>query len=92
MTDIKKKTFEELTPEDCKELKIQFAPGCFDNFEGTQEELDEFITEITKMISSGEILERSRKLDFDELMETDPEYAEQLMKQLSPQSDPRKLQ
>ena len=40
MTDIKKKTFDELTPDDCKDLKIQFAPGCFDSFEGTQEELD----------------------------------------------------
>jgi hypothetical protein len=92
MTDIKKKTFEELTPKDCKELKIQFAPGCFDNFEGTQEELDEFISEITKMISSGEFLERSQPVDFDELMETDPEYAEQLMKHLSDQPDPRNLQ
>ena len=29
--------------------KISFAPGCFDNFEGTQEELDEVINEITKV-------------------------------------------
>ena len=24
-----------------KELKVTFAPGCFDSFDGTQEELDE---------------------------------------------------
>jgi hypothetical protein len=32
-----------------KKMKVEFAPGCFDNFEGTQEELDEFIKEITSM-------------------------------------------
>jgi hypothetical protein len=27
-------------------LKIEFAPGCFDHFEGSQEELDELIKSI----------------------------------------------
>ena len=27
-----------------KKLKIEFAPGCFDHFEGSQEELDDLIT------------------------------------------------
>lgn len=31
-----------------KKIKVSFAPGCFDNFDGTQEELDELITEIKK--------------------------------------------
>jgi hypothetical protein len=48
-------------------LKIVFAPGSFDNFEGTQEELDEFIAEITAMVQSGEILEKSRQLNVDDL-------------------------
>ena len=30
-------------------LKIEFAPGCFDNFEGTQEELDALIKEIQNL-------------------------------------------
>jgi len=30
-----------------KPIKIEFAPGCFDAFEGTQEELDSLIKEIT---------------------------------------------
>jgi hypothetical protein len=34
---------------DKKELKIQFAPGAFDNFDGTQEELDELLKEIHSM-------------------------------------------
>lgn len=32
-----------------KKMTVQFAPGCFDNFEGTQEELDAFVKEITSM-------------------------------------------
>ncbi len=66
------KKFEDLTPEDFKEVKIEFAPGCFDNFEGTQEELDELIADIKNMISSGAIHENSRRLteeDFDDLPE-----------------------
>lgn len=67
MTD---KKFEDLTPEECQDLKIVFAPGCFDQFEGSQEELDELIAEITQMVKSGEILEKSTSvedLDEDEL-------------------------
>lgn len=56
-----------------KELKIQFAPGCFDNFEGTQEELDEMVAEIQKMFEGKtpeELEAMSRPLsdeDFDDL-------------------------
>ncbi len=53
-----------------KPLKVEFAPGCFDNFEGTQEELDEMIAEIQRMAESGELFDRSVQLseeDFDEL-------------------------
>jgi hypothetical protein len=32
-----------------KTIKVEFAPGCFDQFEGTQEELDELIKEIQGM-------------------------------------------
>lgn len=30
--------------------KIVFAPGCFDDFVGTQEELDELIADITQQL------------------------------------------
>ena len=71
MTD-KDKTLDQLTPEELKELKIEFAPGCFDNFEGTQEELDELIGEIKAMFENGTIRERARQItedDFDDLPE-----------------------
>ena len=75
-----------------KPLKIEFAPGCFDSFEGTQEELDEMIAEITKAFENGE-LENSSPVDIDALMEEDPEMAEQLLRQLDAIEDdkPRRL-
>ena len=62
--------------EDNKPTKIVFAPGCFDSFEGTQEELDAMIAEITRMVETGEIFEKAQPLDFDpaeleELIEQD---------------------
>jgi len=56
-------------------LKIEFAPGAFDQFDGTQEELDNLINEIRQMIESGELLEQSTPVDFDELYDEDPELA-----------------
>ena len=47
-------------------VKIEFAPGAFDSFEGTQEELDEFIAELYRMAESGELEEHSMSLDDDE--------------------------
>ena len=72
----------ELTPEQLAELKIEFAPGCFDNFTGTQEELDELIAEIKEMVASGRIFEESNHIDMDELAEEDPEFAQDIMDRL----------
>ena len=43
-----------------KEMKIEFAEGCLDNFEGTQEELAEFIADIQNMVRSGTLWENSQ--------------------------------
>ena len=51
-----------------KKIKIEFAPGCFDNFDGTQEELDEFLAEIARMVESGEFFEDAISIeDLDEI-------------------------
>ncbi len=50
-------------------MKVVFAEGCFDNFEGTQEELDQLLSEINRMVETGEIFEKSRPLDIDSLDE-----------------------
>jgi hypothetical protein len=51
---------------DFKDYKISVAPGCFDDFEGTQEELDEFIENIKEMVSSGEFLENAKVVYIDD--------------------------
>lgn len=33
--------------------QIEFAPGCFDDFDGTQEELQEMIAQLHKMVEDG---------------------------------------
>lgn len=86
------KSIEDLTPEDLKEVKIQFAPGCFDDFDGTQEELDGLISEITRLIRSGELLEQSEPIDMDELMDEDPDIAEKLINNISNLDNKRTLQ
>lgn len=60
------------------EMKIVFAPGCFDSFEGTQEELDELMSEIKRLVDTGEIFEKSRPIDFDNPSEEDIELIEHL--------------
>ena len=49
-------------------LKVEFAEGCFDDFDGTQEELDEFVKEIQRLIHSGEFLENAQPLPPDEAL------------------------
>lgn len=49
-------------------LKIVFAPGCFDDFDGTQEELNELVAHLTELAESGELLENSIELgEFEEV-------------------------
>ena len=40
--------------------EVIFEQGCFDQFDRTQEELNEFIAEIKRMAESGELLENSQ--------------------------------
>lgn len=42
-----------------KKLKVVFAEGCFDNFEGTPEEMQEMIAEIHRLVETGEIFEQA---------------------------------
>lgn len=46
-----------------KPVKIIFAPGSFDNFEGTQEELDDLVAEINRLVDTGEIFDEAHKID-----------------------------
>lgn len=67
-----------------KKPTIEFAPGCFDSFEGTQEELDQMVSDIMKMFEGKtieEISEESRELTEDEFNELPDEVKAQLASQ-----------
>jgi hypothetical protein len=57
-----------------KNIKLTFAPGCFDNFEGTQEELDAMIKEIKDKAEDGTLLD-----DTDTVQELDPTILDLLL-------------
>ena len=74
--------------------KVEFAPGAFDDFDGTQEELDALQKEIVEMFSNltpEELAEQSRAVDFDELLDEDLELAKKLLNSFDEDST-RKLQ
>lgn len=63
--------------DDKKKPEIIFAPGCFDNFDGTQEELQELLAEIHQMVENGTLFENSRQLT--------PEEEEEVLKKMQQQ-------
>ena len=74
--------------------KGEFAPGAFDDFDGTQEELDALQKELVEMFSNltpEELAEQSRAVDFEELMEEDPALEEKLLSSFDKEPT-RKLQ
>lgn len=67
-----------------KEIKIVFAPGCFDNFDGTQEELDAMTQEITEMFknkSKEEIEFMSQEITKEDFNELPEELQEHIVQQ-----------
>lgn len=64
-------------------MKIRFSPHAFANFNGTQEELDEFVKELQELAENGNLLENSVPVDMDDLEENDPELAELLKQALT---------
>jgi hypothetical protein len=59
-----------------KPMKVTFAEGCFDDFDGTQEELDELVATLTEMAASGELMEKS--VPVEEFPEIEEEVLELL--------------
>ena len=76
-----------------KKITIEFAPGAFDHFDGTQEELDALQKELMDMFATmtpEELVERSTQVDVDyieDLMADDPEAAELLIQALAGGTD-----
>jgi len=74
-----------------KPLKVIFDPGCFDNFDGTQEELDEFVAQIQAMAESGLLDENSVELTDEDIEELDEETRQQIIRALERGDDKRSL-
>ena len=78
---------------DEKKITLEFAPGAFDHFDGTQEELDALQKELMDMFTNltpEELEARSTAVDVDyieELLTEDPEAAEQLIQALAGGTD-----
>ena len=60
--------------------KIIFAPGCFDAFDGTEEELAAMLADIHTMVENGTLMDNATRLT--------PEEEEELAKVLA-QKGPR---
>jgi uncharacterized coiled-coil DUF342 family protein len=52
--------------DDTKDLNLVFAPGCFDDFDGTQEELDALVQEIYDTFNKGDWMQEAETLDPEE--------------------------
>ena len=65
-------------------LQVEFDPGAFDHFEGTQEELNTLIASIRDAFANmtpEELAAQSRVVDWDELVEHNPEVAQRILDQ-----------
>jgi len=60
-------------------MKIVFAPGSFEDFDGTQEELDQLIKSIEEMAVNGTLVEESNPVDLDMLEIENPDLYEKIM-------------
>jgi hypothetical protein len=74
-----------------KPLRVVFDPGCFDNFDGTQEELDEFVKQIQEFAESGLLFENSVELSDEDIEELDEETRQQIIRALERGDDKRSL-
>ena len=74
-------------------MKLVFAPGCFDNFEGSQEELDSLVKEIEQAFENGDLENGSNIVEIEELTETlSEDEIKNLMESFGNEPRPRILQ
>lgn len=81
--EIAEKIEKDNEPE-TKPLEVVFMPGCFDSFEGTQEELEEIMAMIQAKVADGSILTEARQLDLDD--EDDLEFLEEIALKMEAQN------
>ena len=70
-----------------KKMQVVFAPGAFDSFDGTQEELDALVAEVQDMFENltlEQLAEQSREIDLEQLaadLDTNPEILDAMWAQ-----------
>jgi hypothetical protein len=74
-----------------KPLKVIFDPGCFNNFEGTQAELDEFVKQIQAFAESGLLFENSVELTDEDIEDLDEDTRQQIIRALERSDDKTSL-
>jgi len=80
--------FDDITEQ---KMELEFAPGCFDEFEGTQEELDQLVAEIQRMFNSGEFAQQSQPVTEDSFQELSPAMQQRLLDFLDDEPPSRNL-
>lgn len=76
-----------------KKTKVEFAPGCFDHFDGTQEELDRLMGDIVQMfegMSPEEVLAQGTPLTEETFNELPEEIKQQLAKAFDDTEAPKR--
>ena len=72
-----------------KKMTVKIAPEALAQLEQsmTEDELQEFFTELQRLADSGELLDESTAVDMDELAETDPDLYQQIVDSMTYQND-----
>ena len=65
-----------------KDFKIEFAPGCFDEFEGSQEELDQLVKDILDIVSEGSMVDNPNVLTVEDLDDLPDDLREFILRDL----------
>ena len=65
-----------------KDFKIEFAPGCFDDFEGSQEELDQLVKDILDIVSEGSMVDNPNVLTVEDLDDLPDDLREFILRDL----------
>lgn len=94
MTLSRKRQIAEKVNQDVTEpIKVEFAEGCFDTFEGTQEELDAMIAEVTAMFESmtpEELAANSRPITEESIEDMSDEEIQALIRALEGDEAPKR--
>jgi len=61
-----------------EKLKIVFAEGCFDGFDGTEEELAEMLADLHQMVEDGTLMDNSTPLRPEE----EEEFVEMMQRRI----------